>query len=477
MPPLYAYYQFLMESLKKIFFFIHHYNELDHRTPIIYKWATETDIPAEIVLCSNPGLKSDYRIQYLSQFDTLKIYHVDDLFSDTDSGTDSKRIPDILTSFLTYAERIGRKLPDKLPKEALWKRIGGESMKAERVCKKLIKRIKKHDQAVIVCDWSFNLITDQIIDEIGEDVPALSFPHGDSPFKNVIYIEKGLANLLPRASRNDDGMVTGNHFNDEVYDRETFCEYVTEPKADLDDLFYEYTQPSRKKYNKYDYVIAPNHITAKRWKPSISDDIIQVLGSPRYNHEWISILSEISPSYDRQSDPKQINVVFFLRDPNYFVSTKQIHTTIEIVSQFSSINLVVKEHTSGEIISRDGKITALPNVEVVSDEVHSVSLIDWADVFLDIASSVVFGAIQRNKPVLSLEYTHANTSLVGHKLPNTAVHSYDQLFETLYSIECIDGYSTYTSEERNEFLNEMVGPKTDDILGNYVELINTQLNT
>ena len=55
-----------------------------------------------------------------------------------------------------------------------------------------------------------------------------------------------------------------------------------------------------------------------------------------------------------------------------------------------------------------------PNLEFVYDDVHSGALLRWADVVIDVGTSVVFEAVKCGIPVLSVEYLHPSRSTVGY---------------------------------------------------------------
>ena len=46
----------------------------------------------------------------------------------------------------------------------------------------------------------------------------------------------------------------------------------------------------------FDYIVCPNELCAKRYRPFIDESKIKVLGSPRFNDEWLRILHGLLPS-------------------------------------------------------------------------------------------------------------------------------------------------------------------------------------
>ncbi|MBN9127001.1 MAG: hypothetical protein J0I90_05365, partial [Nitrosospira sp.] len=62
----------------KALFFLRHYNDIDHITPVISKWI-ETGHSCDIVLIGKHRLLSDYRIEFLKKLDGVRIAHIRDL--------------------------------------------------------------------------------------------------------------------------------------------------------------------------------------------------------------------------------------------------------------------------------------------------------------------------------------------------------------------------------------------------------------
>ena len=62
----------------KALFFLRHYNDIDHITPVISKWI-ESGHHCDIVLVGHPKFRSDYRIEFLNKLDRVRLAHIRDL--------------------------------------------------------------------------------------------------------------------------------------------------------------------------------------------------------------------------------------------------------------------------------------------------------------------------------------------------------------------------------------------------------------
>ena len=62
----------------KALFFLRHYNDIDHITPVIYKWV-DSGHNCDVVLIGNARFRSDFRIEFLSKLDGVRVVHIRDL--------------------------------------------------------------------------------------------------------------------------------------------------------------------------------------------------------------------------------------------------------------------------------------------------------------------------------------------------------------------------------------------------------------
>ena len=98
----------------------------------------------------------------------------------------------------------------------------------------------------------------------------------------------------------------------------------------------------------------------------------------------------------------------------------------------------------------------------------------WADVIIDIATSVAFEAVKINKPVLAADYLHAGRSTIADFMPESELRCRDDVYkkiDTLLSNGCT---SFYIEEHRLRFLKEMIDVNGPDVLPRYVALLEEQ---
>lgn len=113
----------------------------------------------------------------------------------------------------------------------------------------------------------------------------------------------------------------------------------------------------------------------------------------------------------------------------------------------------------------------LKNVTVVNDETHSVHLLAWADVIIDLATSVAYEAIRVGKPVLAADYLHAGRSAAALYMPETELRCRDDVHEIICSFIKTGCQDFYVEAHRQQFLREMLDVGGEEVLSRYVALL------
>jgi len=212
---------------------------------------------------------------------------------------------------------------------------------------------------------------------------------------------------------------------------------------------------------------------------------IHVLGSPRYNSAWLWQLESLMPPFEfksRTNADAALNLVFFLRSPQYPIFWDEVVRTIRMLTADPKIRLVVKHHTrpSGSDPLRpfyeELQKKPIANLQFAFDDVHSGSLLRWCDAVLDVATSVSFEAVKVGKPVLSMEYLHAGYSTVAKIIPSTEMRCRDDVLETVRSLMAKGSEDFYQPFDRQRFIGEMIDCPDDDVLPRYVRFLEQLVN-
>jgi len=195
-----------------------------------------------------------------------------------------------------------------------------------------------------------------------------------------------------------------------------------------------------------------------------------VLGSPRFCDEWVSKIRTLAPSYDLPKvTPGTLKVTLMMCRAHLNIFEDEVMRMIELISRILGVELIVKLHTRNHLLGKK-----LPdNVHLAGNDVPSHDLIDWADLTLFSATSVILDNLKLDKPVLFLRRTVANKLIFERYIQSWNVDCRDELRDIITGLR--DGLieRTYTVQERDAVLSALVEPKGRDVLALYVDYIVT----
>ncbi|HLP81599.1 MAG TPA: hypothetical protein VK141_06385 [Nitrosomonas sp.] len=415
----------------KALFFLRHYNDIDHVTPVIYKWI-QSGHQCDVVLIGSPKFRRDFRVQYLSQLPGVRVTHIRELLSWMDYikwrlqmlllTRNVRRIKLIGPAVTKIAERF-----DEKEREPLWRHT------AEFL---LNRSFGDYNQGVVAFDWieRNSVICVEWVEVVvaiakNRGLGTVSLPHGDSPHASQ---------LIRRGERFKEPDVT--------FSAATI----------------------------FDHVVVPNEMCATRFRPFMAENQLAVLGSPRYCEEWLKILAGLMPPSPLVRSDSRLKIVMFLRKANFTTFWEEVGEVVHMIAQFPGVEMIIKPHTrSGwkQSLTKDSSIRQLPNVRVAGDDAHSVHLMNWSDVIIDLATSVVFEAVRAKKPVLAADYLIAARSAVAYYMPETELKCRDDVYEHINNFLENGCGSFYVEEHRQRFLKEMLDFPDADVLPRYVGLL------
>ena len=418
----------------KALFFLRHYNDIDHITPVISKWIEAGHI-GDIVLIGNPKFLNDYRIEFLNRLDGARVAHIRDLLPPLEFLR--WRLQMLLLSnslrrlFIAPLVNVLARIYDAKRREPIWR----------NTTRRLLERsFKEIDKGVVVFDWitrdspvSVEWVETVVSTARTMGLGTVSLPHGDSPHANQL-IRHHEWNLKP------------------------------------DTLF--------SVARIFDKLVVPNELCARRFRPFLDDQSIAVLGSPRYCDEWLGKLATLSPAVLPTRSGNRLKVVMFLRKSNFTTFWDEVSEVVGMIASFPGVELVIKPHTRGgwrQPLTRNSSLRGLPNVSVASDDAHSIHLMNWADVIIDLATSVVFEAVKMKKPVLAADYLHAGRSALAHFMPETELRCRDDVYRRIDEFLSDGCGSFYVEEHRQRFISEMLHAGGPNVLPRYVALLEAQV--
>jgi len=415
----------------KALVFLRHYNDIDHITPVVHKWA-ERGHAADVVLMGDRNYLTDYRIAYLASLNGVSVAYIGEILSRAElfrMRWQKLMLDRHFRSLMYFLTRVFDRMFSAGWRIKFWRKVADILLQRSFGAEKPVR-------GVVAFDWisgnsvfpiEFVQTTVEAAHERG--LGAVSLPHGDSPhFNFLVRVE----------------------------------ELSMEPRVKF--------APAK----MFDRVVVPNELCATRFRPFVKPGGVAVLGSPRYCDEWLARLAQLLPPSPLTANPDRLKLVMFLRKKDFSVFWDEVGRVIQMLAAFTDVELIVKAHTRGgwrQPLSRSAGLRRLKNVRFVASEIHSSHLLSWSDAVIDIATSVAFEAVKLNKPVLAADYLHAGTSTVGAYIPECVLHCRDDAYtkvEQLLKNGCND---FYVAAHRERFLREVLDVPDADVLPRYVDLL------
>lgn len=418
-----------------IVFFVRRYNDIDHITPIIYKFALE-GVNCSIY-CLNPSfdIYSDYRLEFLRSEYNIEIKYLH-------SANNYSVVNKIVSNYYCGPNK---RLKNERKVSFIFRRLIQKFLHKNFVSKRLniyiyndkwiSNFLKKVNPKVLVFDHikREQFLSGQII-KIAKmkKIPCIAVPHG-----------------LPL-------------FVDEFF---TLKQVKTKTSMDYGS-----------KFSHFDYFIVQNELLkCNMIKNGLSKDKIKVLGSTRFCAEWNTIHSKFKGTHkmlQSSLNDKRLKVVFMDTLPMYLVDVKLVEETIKCIGAINGISLMVKPHTRSNKMSTE----KMNNSICFATEISSIDLCNWADVIIATSSSILVEAFIQDKVFLYPKYLHKNTMLFEKYnacLTTNTVEETKLVLEKMLLKNIVRGYS---EDNVNKFLIDAIygGIKGRDVLKNYVEFINSK---
>lgn len=422
----------------KALFFLRHYNDIDHMTPVIHKWITSGHT-CDIVLIGNSRFRNDYRIEFLRGLKGVRMAYIGDVLPPVEF------IGWFLQTLILIRSLRRPFIGPIMAALAKWYDAGRRAPLWHSTAQRLLKRCFGDDAApggVVAFDWiernsSICVEWVEIVLSTARTMGlgVVSLPHGDSPHASQLIRRRELR-LEPDTTFSNAGI--------------------------------------------FDKVVVPNELCSIRFRPFMNDDKLKVLGSPRYCDEWLAKVAELMPPSPLARSDSRLKVVLFLRKSNFSTFWEEVGEVVRIVAGFPGVELVIKPHTRGgwqQSLTKSASLRRLSNVSVAGS-MHSIHLMNWADVIIDLATSVVFEAVRKKKPVLAADYLHAGRSALAEYLPETELRCRDDVYRQIERFLAQGCADFYVEAHHQRFVKEMInaGEETD-VLSRYVALLEEQVRS
>jgi hypothetical protein len=203
----------------------------------------------------------------------------------------------------------------------------------------------------------------------------------------------------------------------------------------------------------------------------IAAEKILVLGCARYSAEWLNQHQKILPGTmdSNLSDSTKLKVVLMPSKPQARVDVDRLFKTCSILADIDGIDALIKPHT--RLPGAKNLFHGVPLTDV--SHVLTAELCEWADVLLNVGSSVITEALMRGKPALYLKYLHENKTLFEELGSCWTINNENELKSALVSLQADKKNIPYSEESVAAFVADIVqgGNADSDVLGRYEEFI------
>ena len=413
----------------RIVFFIRAHNDLDHFAPVIYALLRRA-APVSVVLRDpRHTFSDDFRLEHLRSTYGLVPVSLTSLIGMT-------RVESRLAAIL---HRLQRGLLDALsriqgraPRAALlklWARLRGIQVRIHaRICERmdaallLDKVLGPGHGGVIVFDHGVSKEVTRLLDEgRRRGCRSVSLPHGIHHFANL---ELDYSLLEPRRGSSDFAHL-----------------------------------------NAFDHIVAPNATHARRLaRGGVSPLRLTELGSPRFSPEWVALLRNIFPPNPLPTPgPGKLKVLFLDARPDAkWFWIDEYYRALELLATSERVCLVIKPHTRFELSGLG--VAVKGDYEIASDRVPTSQLIDWCDLVVFCATSVIYDALRVRKPAILLKYVHTFDLDLEDTISGWTASSRHTFHQLVARCVADPRRSTYSDEEAAACLAKYVDHGDHDVL-------------
>lgn len=217
-----------------------------------------------------------------------------------------------------------------------------------------------------------------------------------------------------------------------------------------------------------EFVVYGDSVKDRYSQLGVPAERITVLGSARYCKEWVDVYHRMLGPGPLKPNREKLKLVYMDHSAEYRVDTDAVVSSLRAVSDLGFVDVVVKPSTRVSLSDE-----RLADFCYVAWDVHSVHLIQWADVVMTFTSSIIIDALMLKKAFVYPTYFHKNRMLWEEFGACWPVSNQDELIDTLRALH--QGYPLvqYSVNNVQAFFTAIVygGDPSADVLGKYVDYV------
>ncbi len=401
-------------------FILRTYNDIDHISPLIFKYIKERKNPL-ILFNSSYDYLNDPRINFLSNSGDVEILSRPDLIHEK------------------YVVHLG----SQANKNIFFKissKIYYQILKRKSFFGKIVRKLffnfsyeydflKEKKINCVFVEWGnpFNKglnFEKIIIASRGIGIPIISLPHGLNIFLNSDLHQNSIMSLKK------NGVLTD--FSN---------------------------------WNFYDFIIVQTKFHKDHFvRFGVNSNKVKVWGSLRFSKIWQSLNLDNHEKFISNYDVKnKTKIVFMMPHWIYNVHKNETLSLISKILELKNIHLIIKDHTREDTglfpENKKSEFLRSDNVEFNSSS-SSVSLISWSDITINFGGSIGIEVLMQDKLLINPKYLTFNTTAFESESKALNSESDNDVLDSINDFVLNKGLNN--NREKNNLINKLVYASKDE---------------
>lgn len=426
--------------MKRYLFFLRAFNDTDNITPVIY-----------FLLKSDKNIKVDI-IFYSFDFDYRKDKNINFLLKQFPIQIQIIDTPKLLGvwSFIFhkgYKSFLYRKFLSRIYKSKSIDHIIADNQKYLNECEKFVSKVLNFEQSLpytAVFDLNRKHLVGNLITSLkNKKIKVLTLPV--SPWVTLNTMRVNYYN------HRENNLIKQNH-DYHVFDKVSFTD------------------------NLYLNELKKHFLDANKEIPFL--DMVTTLGSIRFCPEWLAIRSQYIKGNIPEKSGK-IKLLFLLTQPKNNVHWEEVLRVIELLSQFTEFEIIIKPHTRPHTFAKGIKynratqtytMQGYSNITIDNGTDSSI-LTDWSDVIMFWGTSMALEGYMKSKLMLNLDFVHANFTVFKKFDAGWILSSRDELKFALEKILANGTVKPYDEGNVSLLLETMIYNNKSNVPKQYVDYL------
>lgn len=411
-------------------FILRTYNDVDHMTPVIWKFVRSGARPV-VVFHTSFDYESDYRIDFLCRQGELEIHRFADREYERHESSGRNALSRMTAGWYSLKRNRPRSWAGRIHRRLFFD------------CSREIRWLREKEIGAAVFEWSVPGARGEVVERFffaakALGIPTVSLPHGCN-----IYLNADVNRQFRRRAAKGRPP--------DCSDRNAFDVYVVQSR------------------HHRDHYISFGMLPSK----------VQVWGSTRFFPDWQRINLRLCPEYTPRKELRgNVRVVFMLPHWSYNVDRTAVLGLLSRLAQESWIHVVVKEHTRGAT----GRIPASwkneqahrDNVEMVNDA-HSPALVAWSDAVVSFGTSIGVEVLLQGKLLVNPHYLDSNRSVFEATGAGVQAARDSEVLAALQAVRSGEDLTQVYCDGKNRLFRAVIygGRDPFDVLTHYYDEIAT----